>query len=294
MIIGMVQVVPRVKAAANVECTVTATYGSGGTSAQFTFKLKTDTLIYNGTPQLPEIVPNSVTCTNSSFNGTLSISGTGGIGAGSYTCGLTSSQSGWKFDDDCISYTIAKANIRSITATVKSSAHVQKYTGENVCLKAEDIEVNADINGTQTTIASSQYTVSGGQTACGNALCQIDINSSNYEGVLMKDGISYVIAYDLGGTVGYKASIDKTNIGFSESMTLPTVTLSNGEKTINVANYPLVFDVKYYKNGVQSEVDSVGDYTVEVTPYNGADYCVYEDDSVSPQYTYFTGKRSLA
>lgn len=182
MIIGMVQVVPKAKAAENKEVTISATYGSGSTSAEFTFKLKTDTLRYNGSAQLPEIVAGSVTCTNPSFSGSLSISGTGGVNAGSYKCTVTASQGNWNFDDDCIDYTIEKATINSITAKAKDSAYVQKYTGNTVCLKPEDIEVTAYISGKQTTIDPSQYSVTGGQLECGNAKCRITIDSTNYGG----------------------------------------------------------------------------------------------------------------
>lgn len=284
MLIGMVQVVPKVKAADNKEVQVTATYGSGSQSATFKFKLKTDTLRYNGSAQLPEIVAGSVECSNTSFSGSLSISGIGGVNAGSYKCTVTASQGNWNFPDDCIDYTIEKARITNISARAKDSARVQKYTGNTVCLKPEDIEVTADISGKQTTIDPSQYSVTGGQSACGSATCKIVIKGTNYDGVLEQDNISYIIAYDLGGNAGYTASIDKTSVGFTDPVVLPNITLSNGLNVINVANYPLLFDVKYYKNGVQTAVDSVGDYTVEVTPYDEASYCTYDEN------TYFTGK----
>lgn len=289
MIIGMVQVVPRAKAETNKKISVTATYGGpSGEAANFEVYLKTDTLTYNGQAQLPEIA--SFTCTNSNFNGTLSIAGTGATNAGDYTCGLDAT--GWTFPANCISYKIQQANIASINAEVISGKKVQKYTGNNVVPQPSDIKVTADVDGIETTIDPSQYTVTGGQTECGPATCSISINATNYTGTLTKSDITYTIAYDLDGKVGYTASISSTEIAYGPSMTLPTITLT-GDKTINVNNAQNIFNIKYYKNGVETSVDSVGNYTVKVTPKNGSSsYCRYRDDEISPNYIYFTGEYS--
>ena len=198
MIIGMVQVVPRAKAETNKKISVTATYGGpSGEAANFEVYLKTDTLTYNGQAQLPEIA--SFTCTNSNFNVTLSIAGTGATNAGDYTCGLDAT--GWTFPANCISYKIQQANIASINAEVISGKKVQKYTGNNVVPQPSDIKVTADVDGIETTIDPSQYTVTGGQTECGPATCSISINATNYTGTLTKSDITYTIAYDLDGKV---------------------------------------------------------------------------------------------
>ena len=287
MIIGLVQVVPRAKAEVNKEITVTGTYGAGGTTAQFTFKLQSDTLTYNGTAQLPSIVPGSVTCTNDDFNGTLTIAGTGATNASdnSYYCGLAST-GGWNFQENCISYKIQKANLSNLRAEMKDGKYVQYYTGQTVVPKPEDILVKAKINNVDTIIQPGQYTVSGGQTESGQATCSITIKDDNYEGTLTKDGIEYVIAYNLGGKLGYTASIDKTEINdFGNSMTLPIVTLSGDGKTpIIVNDHVDKFDMKYYKDGVESSVNSVGTYTLKVTPSGDAECCMYDHD------IYFAGE----
>lgn len=290
MVIGAVQIVPKAQAAATKQVTVVGTYGVQQTPANFTIELVSPTLIYNGQSQLPEI--SKVTCDNSDFRGTVSISGVGGVDAGTYTCNIVSD--GWTFPDNCISYEIKKASISSISADVKQDLKVQKYTGNIVTPAAEDIVVKADVNGVfGQEIDPSQYTVTGEQSTCGLATCKITINSKNYTGSLEKDGISYVIAYDMGSSVGYKASISATSIPYSSDMTLPVITLV-GDKTINVNNSPTVFSVKYYKDGssTPTTVNSVGTYTVKVTPANNAAYCMYHDDKATPNYVYFTGEYS--
>lgn len=276
MIIGMVQVVPKVKAAISTNQTVHATHTSGIT-VTFDITLDWASRPYDGTDRLPSITYWTCTPQSGNFaynyedhkNAVQILRPAGGAptDAGSYGCQLTSTE--WSFNStDTIQYTIDPVNIGgSLDAKLDDSAYVQAYTGQSVAPQAADITVTARIGNQTKSIDPSQYTVTGGQTGCGEASCTVELSQTNYIATPYTKSVGYVIAYEMGGSY-CPVEMNAVEFPFNGSTKTPVITLKpagSGSITVNEND----FSVTYYKNGQETSVNSAGDYTVKVTPKGG-------------------------
>lgn len=302
MIIGMVQVVPKVKAATNqpvqVQTVTAIREGDPSVTATFTITLEGYSRPYDGTEKLPTIV--SWTCT---LNGDTDYPFAGHENelslvkstqneeqknAGTYECKVYSGK--WKFEStEIIRYEITKVRVSSIRATVKDYARVQAYANVNVAPSPADITVEADVQGIPQILDSSQYTVTANKKDSGPAKCTVEVNTTNYDcdacSSFNTTEADYIIAYEMTGNY-CNGTIDKTEIDYRPDMDLPVITLKpQGQAEVTVD--PKDFQVRYYKhvNGKPesdpSAVNSAGKYTVEVTPYGT--YCAKNG-------VYFMGK----
>lgn len=283
MIIGMVQVAPRVKAASDTGRAVTrsqqvqATRDNGAVTATFTITLTWETQQYNGGNQKPEIA--SWTCDDPEYpykgnENAIKLldpeNVTSWSDVGTYECKLFNNV--WNFGNATIAYSITRAEVQNLQAELKDEATVQKYTGKNVLPQKSDINLTALFPGKgRKSIAASQYTISGGTTDCSKtAACTIDLDTKNYDVTLggTQAQVGYTVAHDMSEL---ECTASPETAVYESDMSMPTIQLrfnENGSEKV-VAVDENLFQVSYYKDGKETAVDSVGEYTVKVTPGNG-------------------------
>lgn len=296
MIIGLVQVVPKAKAADTPQLiqTVQATQVGDNPSVTATFTIKLDwcSHTYNGENQQPTIEywkgkvdgPNGA-----EFSGTLEdIAGLVEIGssnAGTYSCGIESNR--WNFPDNAITYEITKASFDTLGAVIDREATVQYYNAQPQVPPADQIRVTAYVDGKQIVIDSSQYkVVSESNGTCGEQTCAIEVKSDNYESDKWRVGnLEYAIAYNMGDSSNCTVKIDPTDIPYGSTVVPPMITLHT-EQTGDVKVSEDYFKVTYYKNNqVVTNLNAAGTYTVTVEPKRGK-YCLVGGD----QTKCFAGK----
>lgn len=296
MVIGMVQVVPKVKAADTPQLiqTVQATQVGDSTNkvtATFTIELDWCSTIYNGENQQPTIKrwEGIVDSTGDKFSGSSDdIAGlieTASSNAGSYSCGIKSQR--WNFPADSIKYEITKARFDTLRAEIKRAATVQYYNAQNRVPDEDQIEVTAYVEDERIIINPSQYIVSPETNGnCGEQTCAIEVKSANYESQEWSvGGLKYAIAYNMGDKSNCQVTIDPTDIPYGSTVTPPTITLRT-EQTGDVTVTEKYFKTTYYKNGqVVTNLNSAGTYTVTVEP-KGRMYSLVDDD----QTKCFAGK----
>lgn len=299
MLIGMVQVVPKVKAQASPSVqhvTATRQDGSSVITAEFDLHLDGVNRTYNGEEELPWITGWECTVSTGgtySYNdhaGDITISTPAGsakqIDASDvpYKCELKSAT--WSFEGQAIEYTIQKAVIAGEIQVTLGDAYVQLYSGSPVMPMPENIKVEAVVEGTSQEIKSSQYTVTGNgdNTESGAKTCTVTVSNQNYDATNYSKSVSYVIAYGM-GTSQCPVELSNTEIDYDPGMTMPTITL-HPESQSDVIVTDDKFKVTYY-NGKGDEIQrvtSAGTYTVKVTPRGG------EKATCEAGGVYFTGE----
>ena len=280
MVIGAVQVVPRVKAAATVSGnTVTVTgIDSDGVSTDYTLTVDRLTFSYNGEVQIPAIksvVANQKNIDSSGWQFNLK-SGDDGKTVGSHMCYLTVAASGYTFTENetQLTYNITKARIINIQV---SSADVVEWKSGGTAPVINSVVVTT--SGSDTiALDRSQYEVAPvtGTGAKSTTLKVTDQDNFDLSGVSSKT-VEFSVAYSLSGklsdgTTENEMYISNTTVDYTGNVQTPVICLKNssGSTNIDLSN----FIVTYYKgssvvdSAVVSQIIDAGEYTVTVSAKN--------------------------
>ena len=279
MIIGMVQVVPRAKAAADgVEFSVKGADASGNEKT-FKVTIANTELTYNGGTQTPRITGIKEGEKEIYSEDKFGLVGSG-TDVGTYNCYLEyKGGNEYKFlpQDATISYNIVKAVIKKVVVEKKDDIVVWKKGGA-----VPDLEkVSATLeDGTRIQLKSTQYTLKPSDSN--------DISKQNgiaVEATLSVDDtknfdldhstgatttVTFDEAFSLGGTIKDGTAVNEMRIESSSGdygagvSHKPTIQLFDGSKATNItAQDPVA--VTYYKNGTQvSKIENAGEYKIHV------------------------------
>ena len=305
MIIGMVQVVPRAKAAAEkVSSNVYKVRGYYNNGSEEIFNITVDytEFSYDGAPHQPRITNIAhVPATSESYN--FKLTEINPIDADNYTVPVVDPNGSWTFHaSDAIPFSITKRSVSDITVRSKDGgALIVDYTGSAVYPQKEDLIVQAICNGTPVTLNDDQYELSAGSTQVGtNAKCTVTLTDTNYN-ASPSTQLTYVIAYNLGKTTGYKASLASTEYDFG-SVIQPVIKLENQLDPSDVievretSSYKNYFQLSYYKltknaegevisREEKSSVYEAGDYEVVLSPRTGSYTTINENIIFTGTYT---------
>ena len=271
MVIGVIEIVPRVRAAAgSPTITVNATYAGGSATETFTVKLDATSFMYDGTPQKPVI--DSITgAGGKTYSASLfSLGAPESVNKGTYTATLQSGNSSWVFDAGSTlttEYEITAAPITIITAQT-SGQPVVYYTGDVVVPDKSSVTVT--INGS-TALSEDQFVIEGSQSAVGQATAKVRVTDGNYnQGSVVSNDISYIIAYNLGNTnanAGPVGILDNANVDYTPgtAITDPTMKFGSVLEVSRTSNPGNLFSVQYNR----LTIDASGNI-VDRTPVTGA------------------------
>lgn len=280
MIIGLVQVVPRAKAAATVSgntITVSGTNRNEGTPISCKVTVDDVSFSYNGGEQKPKITGVKINGIAVSLDGwsTELDAGDNGTIVGAHSCHL-------KTPDDYIvteensrfSYSIKKASIDHINVSKAADPVVWTVGGTKPNLTGVEVFSTASdaikLDGTQYTVDAPTGT--GGLTA---TLTVTD--SDNFD--LTQNtttSVSYNVAYSLKGKLDgpniwteREMYISNSEVDYDGTVHTPKICLK--DKDGNVTDIPgnINFMVSYYKgNDPVDEIINAGTYTVHVSAKN--------------------------
>ena len=291
MLIGMVQVVPRAKAAATLVAGTSTTFlvhgrYNGGNEEEFHITVDYTKFSYDGSPHQPTISSIENKTASSGDYSSFYLQNVNAISAGTHTTAVKDPSGNWSFrETDVIEFEITRRNVSEISVD-RGKGTVVSYTGGVVYPQKKDLVVTASTNGTSITLAADQYELSEGASAVGtSASCKVTLNDPNYSSS-PTTSCNYVIAYDLSGDVGYKASLLCTSYDFGTSHT-PEIKLERvgdpGDSIVVSKNstYTNDFSLEYYKliknadgTVVSREkmlsIYDAGEYEVELSPRNGS------------------------
>ena len=289
MIIGMVQVVPRAKAAADDTGRYTknitgSVEGAGNKDFRITYQGASFT--YDGTEKKPTLVSVEI------IDGSQTIEvkdkcelSSGGTDAGTYSCYLVGKPgSGYTFaqnESTAITYTINKAKISDITVNYDKDVTL-KYDSKGVTPNVSSVVVKLnDGNGTRLTL-TDQYTVAPLTKIGLEQDCKVSINGKNFDDAgKMETTIQCDVAYDLAaGSPYYIGFEDGGRTDYTGSQIYPKLNVyATGGSKLTAVDTNL-FTVKY-NGSVDAQILAAGTYTVEVTPKSGASrYCKYSDAAI--------------
>lgn len=292
MIIGVVEVVPRVRAAATSnpnEFTVEGQFEGTGDVVTFTVRVRTTTFVYDGTAHTPEIT--SVTCTDPSETCTptmFNLTGREAIDVGHYEYKVIPNGNSWELSEtDTIPFDITPASARSISAAYGEL--VVDYANGTVVYPGDD-ELNVTINGNvplKNTDAKKQFALSNGGSAVGIVDATLDIIDPNYEktSAYRSATVTYVIAYNLGTGVGCSAHLTQQEYPYNNGAPVsPEMTITGGANTFTVSDAATHgFQIKYEKISRNADgnitgttevpaVTAAGEYYMVVSPVTGEPY----------------------
>lgn len=300
MVIGVIEIVPRVRAAAgSPTITVNATYAGGSATETFTVKLDATSFMYDGTPQKPVI--DSITgAGGKTYSASLfSLGAPESVNKGTYTATLQSGNSSWVFDAGSTlttEYEITAAPITIITAQT-SGQPVVYYTGDVVVPDKSSVTVT--INGS-TALSEDQFVIEGSQSAVGQATAKVRVTDGNYnQGSVVSNDISYIIAYNLGNTnanAGPVGILDNANVDYTPgtAITDPTMKFGSVLEVSRTSNPGNLFSVQYNRltidasgnivdrTPVTGALTGAGEYEMIVTPRAGYEVAIVNNN-------YFTG-----
>ena len=305
MVIGAVQVVPRVKAA-----TDTATYtkdivGSvSGVTGTKTFRVtyQGQSFTYNGMVQKPKLqkveIIEGATTTDVTDECAFS---EGSVNAGTYNCYLEGTfNSGYSFEkssSNAIAYTISKATIASIKVNYDEDK-VLKYSASGVTPEIFSLTVTLnDSTRTQLTL-TDQYTITSLDKVGYDQVCTVAITGDNFdEAGTMITTINCSVAYDLAKSDQYYVAFeDGGSTDYTGNVITPVLNIYSKDGSVLTRIDSNVFTIKY-NNSESTQIRTAGTYTVEVTPKMGADHsCLVGTNIFTGTYTgtYTVGEKQAS
>ncbi len=277
MVIGALQVVPKVQAADTDTYTKTIKGSvSGAGEKDFEITYVGQTFTYNGSEQKPKLEKVVI---KDSTSGDIDVTDkceltAGNTAAGSYSCYLTGkSASGYSFaqtNTEAIGYKIEKAKIASIKVNYDETK-VLKYSKDGVKPEISSLTVTLnDSNRTQLTL-TDQYTVTSLTNVGYDQDCTITITGDNFDSTgKMSEAIKCDVAYDLAAASPYyMAFADGGKTSYTGSAITPVLNIYSKDGTVLTKISTSEFTIKY--NGEErTALTAAGTYTVEVTPKSGA------------------------
>ncbi len=294
MVIGVVEIVPQVRAKGQYEIEFEAT-DAGDSSIVETFRVVVDEteFTYDGKPHAPEIVSISGTLQPTYDRDMFYLEGPESINQGPYSCTISRGTSDWRFTTQTIQYEIKPILVTRINAVQNGTARpAVKYTGTTVAPSSDSVTVTINDS---IILQSDQYRLEeSSSNIIGDAIAQVVITDTNYDqnGVNLNNGIEYVIAYDLANSnasAGHVASLRSVNLNYDGSSAIeePVVDVKNGSGTVfSISKSDSKgFQIAYYKltknasgaitdrSLITGSLTQAGEYEIEVMPpTSGAPY----------------------
>ena len=279
MIIGLVQVVPRAKAAATdmSEGTKEIQGKVSGVDGTKTFRITYEgkKFVYDGTTQGPTLkkveIIEDLTTTDVTSKCELS---NGFVNAGAYSCYLIGkSGSGYSFEQtnvNAIPYTIEKAKISDITVNYNKDLAL-KYDSNGVKPDISSVTVKLDDGNSTRLNLTDQYTVTTLASVGLDQDCTVTITGNNFDNAGKTEAtIKCDVAYDLAAGSPYHIGFtDGGHAEFTGSKITPTLNIYDGFETIQTPVKSDFFTIKY-NGSTTTEILAAGTYDVEVTPKSGA------------------------
>ena len=293
MIIGMVQVVPKAKAAASVSGNTITVKGkdSDGVEQEYKFIVDQTSFSYNGGIQMPTIRSATVNGSNLSISGwTLERkSGDDGKTVGTHTCylkaeGYTFTEAATSFD-----YTITQAVIDDIIVDKDSAAVAWRAGGTSPQITSVNVETSGGdtipLNPTQYTVSSALGTGSMDAELTVTDSKNFDLTPPNKS----KTTFSYKVAYSLEGkladnTTEQEMYISNTTKPYTGNVQVPEIYIKKSPTETQEVTGEANFIVKYYKNGTPvDQIINAGTYTVKVSAKN--DYALVNGNYFKGTFT---------
>lgn len=292
MIIGAVQVVPKVKAAATVSGNTVTILGKNdlGQTETCTLVIESADLSYTGEAQVPKVL-----YVNDSNNKKISGSenwslkaGDEGKTVGGHTCYFEKGSTGsYSFDPEAtrFPYTISQAKITEYDIQLKSRVVPWKSGGVKPALSSVKVQLNGK---KWMTLTEDQYDLSENSNT-GKRQSNITIKDKNIDvgNSVSADPITYYVAYPLNGTIAdgtteREMRIEAPSESYTGSVRTPNIRLMDStDWTSDVADnrteFVNNFTVKYFKKNLQDEfveigaadICDAGTYKVQVTANGG-------------------------
>lgn len=275
MIAGIVEVVPRVQAAATVSGNTVSVKGTdpNGVQGDYTIKLSLmDSLTYNGKPQQPKL--EYVTDSSGKMiegSDKWSLVGTG-TDVGTYSCYLDVSgnnKAGYAFlqNDTTFTFEIKQATISDLEVTQKSK--VVPWAGaEGTAPMLAKVEATLT-EGSVIELKEDQYTLSKESDTGAKTSTLTVTDTNNFAVDAPTASIKYTVAYPLSGTIAdgttaYEMSLDPNSTPYDGQPHTPDIRLkdASGWETPSLNN---TLEISYYKNGNKvAQMIDAGTYQVVV------------------------------
>ena len=294
MIIGMVQVVPRAKAAATVSGNTITVKGTDRDGNVHDYILTVDQMSfsYNGDVQMPTIKSAMEGGSNLDISSWSLVrkNGDDGKTVGTHTCYLTTAD-GYIFTeaDTSFNYTITKAIIDTINVYKDAAAVTWRAGGTPPQITSVTVETRG---GDTISLNSTQYTVSS-ESGTGSKTAELTVtDATNFDLASpnkSKANVDYKIAYSLEGklsdnTTEQEMYISNTTEPYTGIVQTPALYIKNSLNETQEVTNETNFIVKYYKNGTQvDQIINAGTYTVKVSAKN--DYALVNGNYFKGTFT---------
>ena len=294
MIIGMVQVVPRAKAAATVSGKTITVKGTDRDGNVHDYILTVDQMSfsYNGDVQMPTIKSAMEGGSNLDISSWSLVrkNGDDGKTVGTHTCYLTTAD-GYIFTeaDTSFNYTITKAIIDTINVYKDAAAVTWRAGGTPPQITSVTVETRG---GDTISLNSTQYTVSS-ESGTGSKTAELTVtDATNFDLASpnkSKANVDYKIAYSLEGklsdnTTEQEMYISNTTEPYTGIVQTPALYIKNSLNETQEVTNETNFIVKYYKNGTQvDQIINAGTYTVKVSAKN--DYALVNGNYFKGTFT---------
>ena len=291
MIIGAVEVVPRVRAAAT-DTTVHEKTISGkvsGVSEAKSFKItyEGNSFAYDGTVQKPRLLKVEILESTGNIDVTSKCDFTeGATDAGDYKCYLVGlSGSGYTFERTTateIPYSITKATIIDITVNYDKNKTLKYDPVNGVKPDISSVEVKLNDGNSTVLTLTDQYTVTSLNSIGLNQECTVSIDGTNFDPAgTMSTIIKCDVGYDLAGRTPYYIGFaDGGSSEYTGTEITPVLNIYNTDGTTLTPVKSDLFTVKY-NGSTTTKILAAGTYSVEVTPKSGATgSCKYSNDAI--------------
>lgn len=273
MVIGAVEIVPRVQAANNVSTTqrIKGT-DSDGDSVTYIVTLEKAELPYTGKPQMPKLI--SVKKENGDgeeLSDFFTLSGSAAdVSETSYKCELVASGNTWnvdKQDDNVILFKIVAATIQSMSVTLVNGKDTVVYDSDKNNAPSMTVTVRTTTGTEEIPLNSQQYktdiTYPTGET--GQAKVAVSITDTvNFKSYSTPEEASYWIAYLL----AEKLKIKNASSPYTGANQLPEfqIVTGSGEKDLSDTD---TLNIVYSRDDeIVTQIITPGIYTVSAMPKN--------------------------
>ena len=284
MVIGVVQVVPRAKAAATTDeqgyYQIEAGYATTTGTKKLKVKLVTNTtLFYKGSAYIPvvsEIIDENNQDMMSDFDANLVCVSGDNTNVGTFVCTLKPTTSTYTIDqsrtENLIEFTIKPAEVNYLivdTGAVSGETPILKYSGNDVTPVFNT--VTAVLGNDRVSLSNDQYEVTPIQEVGRGKKCTVTLKTnSNFSNAdKISKEVTYDVAYDLATYMKLdKDSLDYANKDLSSSITMSLYNKSGSVVVPNVSKNTSGLKVLF--NGLENQsVKEAGAYQVTIKPVNG-------------------------